>query len=385
MIDHSPEISGSTGRIALSNSTTEYVVRFRLPLLQALRREGYDVVVVSPEDAYVDDLYAAGFSHYPVRLKGASTGPITELMALRDLYRAYRHIKPDLVLHFTPKVDIYGGLVARRLGIPFINNLSGMGTAITRGGWLGALVNRLLQLSQGKAEHLFVQNPDDLDHVLGRKIAVRDQVSVLPGSGVDLAVFPFKPLPVETSDSGAVHFVLIARLVTEKGVKEFMESAAIVRKAYPRARFSIVGSIPPGQGGRIGASDIEAWALEPGQSWLGKKASVQSIIEEADCVVLPSYYREGTPRILLEAASMGRPLIAADSIGTREPVVQYHNGLLCAPRDADSLAEAMQTMIELGSQRRAEMGRAGRRLMEKYYDVRFVVGAYMDKIRNTLR
>ncbi|MEX0382533.1 glycosyltransferase family 4 protein [Spiribacter sp. 1M153] len=370
--------------VAITNSTTEYVVRFRLPLLNALRDGGYDPVVVAPSDAYVGDLHSAGFSHYPFRLQGASTGLVTELTALRDLHHAYRQINPALALHFTPKVDIYGGLVARRLKIPFINNLSGMGTAITRGGWLGALVNGLLRSSQGRAAHVFVQNSDDRDHVRDRNIAQSHRLSVLPGSGIDLNAFPFTPLASTDPPARPVHFVMIARLVAEKGVNEFMEAAQAAHAQSSGIGFSIAGDMPSGHSGAVSESALQAWSESPGMSWLGKIDDVRPLISDADCVVLPSY-REGTPRVLLEAAAMGRPVIAADSIGTREPLIDGQTGLLCAPRDSGDLADKMLEMLHLGPARRAEMGQAGRRLMEQYYDVRFVVDAYMDKIRRVLR
>ena len=371
-------------RVVVTNSTVEYVVRFRLPLLQALRDAGYQLTVIAPSDPYVTDLNVLGFSHRPLRLQGASTGPVTELMALRDLDNAYRQILPALALHFTPKVDIYGGLVARRLGIPFISNLSGMGTAITRGGWLSALVNWLLRQSQRKAAHLFVQNGDDHDHVLRGNIAPPERVSVLPGSGVDLNAFPFSPLPARAPTGNAVHFAMIARLVAEKGVNEFMEAAKAVRAGNPDARFSIAGAPPTGHNSAIPYQALEAWSSAPNMEWLGKLEAVETLIRDADCVVLPSY-REGTPHVLLEAASMGRPLIAADTIGTREPVIDGQTGLLCAPRHTHDLAETMRRMIALGPRHRADMGRAGRQMMERKYDVRFVVDAYMDRIQRIFR
>ena len=369
--------------VVVTNSTVEYVLRFRLPLLQALRDAGYPLTVIAPTDPWVADLDAAGFRHQSLRLRGSSTGPITELTALRDLYGAYRRINPALALHFTPKVDIYGGLVARRLGIPFINNLSGMGTAITRGGWQGALVNGLLRRSQGGAAHLFVQNGDDYDHVLRGNIAPAERVSILPGSGIDPQAFPFSPLSEATPTGGALHFVMIARLVVEKGVNEFMAAARAVQAEHPEARFTLAGAPPTAHGSAIPREALEAWSAAPGREWLGKLAAVEGLLREADCVVLPSY-REGTPRVLLEAAATGRPVIAADSIGTREPVIDGQTGLLCAPRDARDLAEAMRRMIASGPGRRAAMGRAGRDLVERRYDVRFVVAAYMDRIHGIL-
>ena len=367
-------------RIALANSTTEYVLRFRLPLLAALRNAGFEPVVVAPPDGSEKALTRLGYPCSPLTLDGAGMNPLRELGALRALTRLYRAIGPSLALHFTPKVDIYGGLAARRLGIPAINNLSGMGTAFTRGGLLGFVVKQLMRVSQRAAAHIFVQNPDDAQFVADAGIARPQKLSTLPGSGIDLEQFPLTPLP---SDTGQVHFVLIARLVREKGVIEFMEAARQLRTAGVPARFSIAGAIPPGAG--IDAAQVTAWGEAPEQAWLGKVSDVQAVIAASDCVVLPSYYREGTPRVLLEAAAMGRPVIAADAIGTREPVIPHETGLLCQPRAVHDLAECMKAMVDMSRDRRQAMGLAGRRLMQTKYDVRFVVDAYMQRIHQVLR
>jgi glycosyltransferase involved in cell wall biosynthesis len=256
-----------------------------------------------------------------------------------------------------------------------------MGTAITRGGVLGFGVKQLMRATQRSAHHVFVQNPDDEGYVLQTGIVRRERVSRLPGSGIDLDEYRVEPMP---GDKQPVHFALIARLVPEKGVIEFMEAARILHRSGVSARFSIAGAIPSGFSGDIDRDALSSWGREPGQQWLGKLNSARDLIASADCVVLPSY-REGTPRVLLEAAAMGRPIIAADSIGTREPLTPGVTGLLCMPRDPNDLARAMQEMVQRGSVRRLEMGLAGRRLMERKYDVNFVVDAYMQKIDEILK
>ena len=367
-------------RVVLANSTTEYVLRFRQPLLTALCDAGNQPVIVTPADGTEEDLSRLGYEHRPLILESAGTNPFRELRTLRQLLGHYRALRPALALHFTPKLNIYGGLAARWLGIPAINNLSGMGTAFIRGGMLGFVAKQLMRVSQRSAAHVFVQNPDDERFVREAGIARLHQLSILPGSGIDLAQFPYTPMSADRN--GPMHFVLIARLAVEKGVFEFMEAASQLRESGLSARFSIAGDIPAGTG--IEPQVVIAWAQAPGQTWLGKVDDIQALIAESDCVVLPSY-REGTPRVLLEAAAMGRPVIAADTIGTREPLIPGETGLLCTPRDGHDLLRAMARMIELGHDARAAMGLAGRRLMQTKYDVRFVVDAYMERIHQVLR
>jgi len=314
-------------------------------------------------------------------LESAGTNPLRELQTLRQLLGHYRVLRPALAMHFTPKLNIYGGLAARWLGIPAINNLSGMGTAFVRGGMLGFVAKQLMLVSQNSAAHVFVQNPDDEHFVRQAGIVRHHQLSTLPGSGVDLEQFPYRPMPAERDEP--MHFVLIARLAVEKGVLEFMEAAKQLREAGFQVRFSIAGDIPAKTG--IEPQAVIDWGQVPGQRWLGKVDDVQTLIAESDCVVLPSYYREGTPRVLLEAAAIGRPVIAADSIGTREPLIPGETGLLCAPRDPHDLARVMAKMIEVGHDARAAMGMAGRRLMQQKYDVRFVVDDYKERIHQVLQ
>jgi glycosyltransferase involved in cell wall biosynthesis len=365
--------------VVIANSTTEYVLRFRQPLLAALRHAGMEPVVVAPADGTEGELSRLGYEHRPLVLESAGTDPFRELRTLRQLLGHYRALRPALALHFTPKLNIYGGLAARWLDITAINNLSGMGTAFIRGGILGFVAKQLMRVSQRSAAHVFVQNPDDERFAREAGIARPEQLSILPGSGIDLEQFPFTPMSADSE--GPVHFVLIARLAVEKGVIEFMAAARHLLDSGLSARFSIAGDIPTGTG--VDPRMVTTWAQAPGRTWLGKVEDVDTLIAESDCVVLPSY-REGTPRVLLEAAAMGRPVIAADTIGTREPLIPGETGLLCAPRDCHDLARVMKRMVELGHDARATMGMAGRRFMEEKYDVRFVVEAYQARIHEVL-
>jgi glycosyltransferase involved in cell wall biosynthesis len=365
--------------VVVASSTVSYVVRFRRGLIQALQLKGYRVVVVAPEDSQVGALRSLGCAYEPVRLTGTGTAMSSELMAISDLFRVFRKVRPVLVLNYTPKLDIYGGLVARALAVPCINNLSGLGSAITRGGLLGLWVKSLLWVSQRSAAHIFVQNGDDWDFVISKGWVKPVRVSVLPGSGVDLDEFPFTPM----GEGRPVCFLLIARMVGEKGITEFAEAARRVRRWIPEARFQLVGPSDPGNRYSIPASTIRGWEADGTLQWLGPVDDVRSLVAASDCVVLPSY-REGTPRTLLEAAAMGRPIIAADSIGTREPVEDGVNGFLCRPRDADDLAVKMHAVATMSPEDRAAMGRRGRRLMERKYDVRFVVNNYLEVIERVL-
>jgi glycosyltransferase involved in cell wall biosynthesis len=244
---------------------------------------------------------------------------------------------------------------------------------------LGLWVKGLLWISQRSAAHVFVQNRDDSDFVVNQGWVKPARVSILPGSGVDLDEFPFIPM----GESRSVCFLLIARMVGEKGIMEFAEAARKLRRWIPEARFQLVGPSDPGNRYSIPANTIRGWEAEGILQWLGPVEDVRPLVAASDCVVLPSY-REGTPRTLLEAAAMGRPIIAADTIGTREPVEDGVNGFLCRPRDPDDLAVKMRAVATMSAEDRAAMGRRGRGMMERKYDVRFVVNEYLEVIERVL-
>jgi len=367
------EMDGEGLRVVLAANTSWYVYNFRLSLIKALWARGFSVGVVAPCDAHASKLEAMGCSYATIPIYNKSTNPFTEIKTIAAYYRTYAAIRPSLILHFTPKPNIYGSLAARALRIPCINNIAGLGTAFMQPGVLSLIVKNLYRLSQRSAFRVFFQNKDDQKLFLRSRIVRADQALLLPGSGVDLR--KFQAMPGQERDR--VRFLLIARLIRDKGIVEFAEAARLVKKTYPDADFQLVGYVDQGNPGAVSEARLHEWEQQGLLSWLGRQEDVRPCIAQADCIVLPSYYREGTPRTLLEGAAMGRPLIAADSIGCREPVEDGVTGLLCRPKDARDLAAKMERIIDMGHEGRMEMGRLGREKMEREYDERIVIDRYM--------
>ena len=203
---------------------------------------------------------------------------------------------------------------------------------------------------------------------------------LVPGSGIDLERFTLTPSPSPASGRGGIRFLLVARMLWDKGVGEYVAAARRVRRRYPDAEFGLLGFLDVQNPAAISREQMDAWVDEGVVRYLGVSDDVRAQIAAADCVVLPSY-REGTPRTLLEAAAMGRPLITTDAVGCREVVEDGVNGLLCRVRDADDVADKMEQMIALSADERTEMGRRGREKVEREFDERFVIEAYLRAIR----
>ena len=342
----------------------------------ALLEKNFHVVIVAPPDEYSSKLKELGCGYFPVQFNNKGKNPFLELRTIFDYFSIYSSIQPSLILHYTPKPNIYGSIAARFLGVACINNVAGLGSAFAKEGILSLIVKHLYRFSQKSVRRVFFQNKDDMKMFVTSSIVTPQQADLLPGSGVELEKFS----PREKTPSKEICFLLIARLIWEKGVGEFVDAARLVRSVHPEARFQILGYIDDKNPGAIPEKTIHGWVSEGLVEWIGRQEDVRPFIAEADCVVLPSYYREGTPRTLLEAASMAKPLIAADSIGCREPVDDGVNGFLCRPRDPADLASKMNSIIEMGSAKRQFMGRQGRIKMEVEYDSAIVTQRYVEAI-----
>lgn len=361
------------------------LLTFRGPLLDALLARGLTVHVAAPDLPAGSDLHrrllARGLVAHEIPLRRAGMNPLADLRLLLCLWRLLRRIRPDAVLAYTIKPVIYGSLAAwlartpRRfalitgLGYAFRNSGAANGE-LNPGGWLRSLAQGLYRLALRRVDKTFFQNPDD--EALFRRLGVltpRAISVVVNGSGVDLTEYAVAPMPVTP------HFLLIARLLGDKGVREYAEAARRIRRQHPQARFSLVGWIDDSPDA-IAQRELDAWVAEGALEFLGRLADVRPAIAAASVYVLPSYYPEGTPRTVLEAMAMGRAIITTDAPGCRETVVDGDNGLLIPVRSVLALADAMARFItEPGLAER--MGRRSRQIAEEKYDVRKVNAAML--------
>ncbi len=363
-------------RIVIAINTAWNLVNFRVGLMLALADAGYEVVAVSPFDAYAADLAAYGIRHEVMPVDNRGTNPLKDFALFLRMLFLLRREKPVAYLGYTIKPNIYGSLAAQLLGIPVINNISGLGATFIKESFVTRLVKLLYRLALRKSSKVFFQNEDDRRLFVDSGLVSEKVADLLPGSGVSLHHFQQVPLPLAREP---FRFLLVARLLWDKGVGEYIDAARNIRTSYPEAEFCLLGFVDVENPQAISRTTVESWAEEDGIHYLGVARDVRPHIAAAHCVVLPSY-REGTPRSLLEAAAMGRPLIATDAPGCREVVDHGINGYLCEVRNARDLADKMMTLMLHSDEILDAMGQASRSMVEGQFDEQIVIDKYLNAI-----
>ena len=363
-------------RIIMTVNAAWNIWNFRRPLVSALIADGHEVTVLAPDDEFAAKLTGLGAKFIPLPMQLKSLNPASHVALAWRMRRVFAKIQPDAVLSYTIKNNIYGAFAARSLGQQFIPNVTGLGTAFLSGGILQTLAQLLYRSAFAGLPVVFFQNEDDRDLFLGNGLLQPRQARLLPGSGIDLAHFAASPYP---HAGRPPVFLMIARLLRQKGVEEYVEAARLVRNRYPNARFQLLGAADAANRSAINLDTVEAWEHTHGIEYLGTSQDVRAQLADANCVVLPSY-REGAPRTLIEAAAMARPVIATDVPGCRSVVDDGVSGILCPARDAAGLAAACIRFLELDQAEREAMGQAGRAKMEREFDQELIARAYREVI-----
>lgn len=344
------------------------LVNFRGHLLKRLCALGHDVIACAGDDdrEVKTQLQAWGVRFLPVPLRRTGRNPLQELRVIRDLSRVLADVRPDVFFGYTIKPVIYGGWAAAAAGVPRrIALITGLGSAFLPRDWKGRALRRvvveLYRSALSRYDRVVFQNPDDCEEFTSRRLAQLHQIARVGGSGIDLHEFPVAPLPTDRP-----RFLLIARLLRDKGLIEYAEAVRQVKQAFPDAVCQLLG--PPDENpSAIPLSQVREWGSTCGLEYLGETSNVRPAIAGCNVYVLPSY-REGAPRSTQEAMAMGRAVITTDVPGCREMVVEGRNGFLVPSHDSTGLAKAM---IRLASESnlRAAMGQESRRLAEERFDV----------------
>ena len=359
-------------RVAIIGSQARYLVNFRGALMQAMQAAGHEVLALAPDfDAETRaELRAIGVEPVDVSLSRTGINPLLDLRDLVALYARLRRLQPDIVLTIAAKPVIYGTLAAALARVPRrFALLTGLGYVFSDGGSLRDRIvrlaaRRLCRLALLRADAVFVQNPDDADDLVAGRIVSRDKVFRVNGTGVDLEAWPRMELP-----DPPLTFALAARLLGEKGVREYVAAARLVKAQNPEVRFLLLGALDSNPTA-IGNEEIAAWVAAGVVEWPGH-VDMRAWLARTSVFVLPSYYREGVPRSIQEAMAAGRPVITTDAPGCRETVVAGENGYLVPPRDVAALAAAMLSFVD-DPRQLAAMGRNSRRLAEERFDVRAI-------------
>jgi len=338
--------------------------KFRRELIETLLEQGHQLFLSIPAGDRVPFFQSIGCIIYETEIDRRGINPREDFGLLRRYTRIMKEVRPNLVITYTIKPNIYGGLVARFHGIPYAANITGLGTAFQNSGLLRTAVINLYKAAMKKAKVVFFENSTNRDTMVSLGICDEDKTHVLAGAGVNLEEYYYQEYP----ENHVFRFLFVGRVMKEKGINELLESIRRLREGDGKnCILDIVGSFEEDYKETIHQAEAAGWI-----AYHGSQKDVRPFYGQCDCFVLPSYH-EGMANTNLEAASIGRPIITSDIPGCREAVIEGKSGLYCEARDADSLYSMMKKIMILPREERAEMGRVGRKHMESTFDKRAVV------------
>jgi glycosyltransferase involved in cell wall biosynthesis len=371
-------------RVLIVEGHPKYFVSHRLPWARAAREAGYEIHVTALKTGDGDLVRAEGFQYHDLAERDRGKNPAAELRFLYRLYRLFLALQPELVHFITLRSVLYGALPARLAGIPAVlNSVTGLGFLFSENTWsVQALRWGIMQFLRVALRHpnqiTTFQNFDDAEIFVSRGVVPKDRTAVTPGSGVDPERFEYAEEPA--MENGKKPIVMLpTRLLWHKGVEVFVDAARHLRRDEVEARFVLVGDTDPENPGAVPKEQIEAWADEGPVEWWGRQASSEmpSVLQQAHIVCLPSHYREGVPKVLIEAASCGRPIVTTDVPGCREIVNHDETGFQVAPKDPEELACRIRNLLDDPNLRR-EMGRNGRLHVENNFTATQVADKIVD-------
>jgi glycosyltransferase involved in cell wall biosynthesis len=369
----------STLTVAIVLNTSWNIYNFRLGLIRALKKKGYRVILIAPKDDYTQKLEAEGFLYYEIKMNNKGVNPFEDLKLTHDFYKLYKEIEPDVIFNYTIKPNIYSSLAAKKLEIPVINNITGLGTVFLNNNLSSHIARWLYKVSIDKNSVVF-QNRDDMKLFIEKGLVKESSVTLISGSGIDTE--RFKPLSQNKNENEKFVFLMIARLIKDKGIEEYIEAIRLVRKSdnAEKCTFKILGSLYLSNPTAISQKELDAWIEEGLIEYLGHSDNVQEEIDKVDCVVLPSY-REGLSRVLLEASSMEKPIITTNVPGCRDVVDDTINGYLVQSKNSIELAEAISKMVNLSSLDLERMGKAGREKVVNQFSQKKVIDKYFSLLK----
>ncbi len=372
-------------KILLSANTSKEIIA-RKKLLKKLLEKGHSLYAVcSLNEKDVPSMKELNIEYFSIKIKPREKNPLNDIKLFLTYKKLFKQISPDVVLSYNIKPNIYGAMATKALGINIIANITGLGKIFDRDSLIQKLVCKLYRNAFNFDKcFVFFQNNDDRLLFLNKHIIRNEkETDVLPGSGVDLNFFNPKSIQSLKAQKGIVEFSFLGRLMITKGLRLFIEAANIVSKKHETCVFNIAGGYIDGDPDFIQKEELEKATQNKAIIYYGQVEDVKTFLaEHTDCVVFPSYYREGVPRVLLEAASMAKPLIASDSVGTREPCKDGENGFLVKPNDVDDLAKKMIAFLALDEKEKEEMGIASRNIAQTSFSDEIVIEKYLSKIEH---
>jgi glycosyltransferase involved in cell wall biosynthesis len=361
--------------IVMIGNTSWGMLRFRGDLAQKFSAEGHNVIIVAPEDEYSHQFSKFGAKFVPVSVNRKGTNPFADLAYMIKLLRVLLEIRPDIVLCYTIKPILYGILAGKLSGVPVRMAITtGLGNVFGSEGWVNRLVKLLYKFTLKFASEVWFLNEADAEIFLNNHLVKQDKIFILPGEGVDVDHFSPQKIPSREM------FTLIGRMLWDKGVGIFVESARLLKKDNPEIHFRLVGPVDLANPEGISHEKLEEWSREGVVEYFGATDNIRGILGETTCLVHPTYYKEGLPRVLMEASSMEIPCITTDIPGCRDVVKHGENGFLIPVRNVSALYNEMTRFVSLGKVERKILSEAGRKLILQKFSSEHIHEIYFKRL-----
>ncbi|MBS1598617.1 MAG: glycosyltransferase family 4 protein [Bacteroidetes bacterium] len=363
--------------IALVSNSAWSVYNFRLDIVRFLMKE-YDVLVIAPDDEYSELLRREGCRFISVDFNNRSENPLKDFNLYRQLKKIYKSNRPDLIFHYVIKPNIYGSLAAASLSIKSVAVVTGLGYSFAKHNWLYAIVHFLYKKALKHTEEVWFLNNEDAGIFVREKMTSIEKTKVLPGEGINTDHFLAATKPV---NHNGFTFLMSSRLLRSKGIAVYADAARILKRRNYNLHFELIGFFEKNHPDSISEEDLKKWEHEGLITYRGFAKDVRVFLEQANCFVFPSFYNEGVPRSLMEAASMELPIITSVNRGCKEVVINGSNGYLCNPNDAFDLADKMEKIINQSEDERVKMGKNGRALVIEKFNISKVIEEYQRTLR----
>lgn len=363
-------------KLIFIGNTAWSMYNFRRFVFQHFIQQKHEVIVIAPEDrAYQQLLVDLGCRYFPLQLEGKGHNPFNDIKTMLQIRSILKKEKPNCCFFYTIKPNIYGSLAASSLHIPYVPITTGLGYTFLTDNWISKIAKKLYKIAFKKAPKVWFLNQDDAEAFITNQIIKKEKAHILKGEGINVDNFEIH------NENKELSFLLVARMLWDKGVGEFVEAATKLKKQYPHVKFRLLGFLGVNNPSAISKEQMDNWIEEGNIEYLGETKDVRPFLYQSSCIVLPSY-REGIPFSLMEGAAAGKPLIATDTTGCKDVLDNGVTGFLCKLKDADSLAEAMEKVITMSEEKRIEMGMRGREKMKNEFDVKLIIQQYQRVIDN---
>lgn len=364
--------------IALVINKISQVYIFRKDLIKALRKN-YKVYIfsVNDNDEYKKKLEEMGCEIRGLLLDNHSKNPLSDIKGMFDLVKKYKKYNIEYSLNFTIKPNIYGSLACKIANIKSINNITGLGYGFLDIGITNKIIKFLYKISFKYPQKVFFQNYDDMNLFLENKLVKKEICDRLPGSGINLDEYNHLSKNIETDK---VIFLFIGRISYEKGAEIYIKAAKKIKEIYKNIEFQMVGGIQKENKNSLSLEMLKKYEEQGIIKYLGVTRTIKEKIRNSDCIILPTYYREGVPRSLIESAAMAKPIITTNNVGCRDIVENGYNGFLCNKKDSIDLAKKIEIFLKLSEDEKRDMGKNGRQKVEKEFDVNIIIEKYLKEL-----